>query len=505
MDKKISISYKTFFITAGIYLLLPVLIFFLGYLKLMIALPLTAVSIFLFVLAAMGSEGGKIELPVNFFIVTAIFAVIVTILTGVGELVWSTYDHAFRRAILNDLITYKWPVIYDPATQTIPEVIMQLRSSEDQGFIYYFVYWLPSALVGKVFGFTAANVFLILWNSFGLCLIVTGMTMFIGRVSYACHFLLVCFSGLDIIPYFINELFLQIDEQWMWVDGCVPHMSFISNFNNLENVYQQAVPCYLIITLLLLMKDRRCVGFIGSLLFAYSPWATIGMIVICGVKILATKGRVKDIFTLTNLVMPVIMAFVFGSFYMSQSGAMSEQGLTAGFYDNPLMFILAYLILLAVEVLPAAALTFTSRKRDPMYWGAIVLLLICPLYKITESNDLTMRASMPALFILCVFLSGVVADFVKEIVALSMEKGKQIEPKVFLRTIAVSVTVLGMGFVSMYMLSVIIPATIMGEERPEKDIVSFGQQSTPYYTAKIEDQFFADKPEDKFFFKYLAK
>ena len=56
MDKKISISYKTFFITAGIYLLLPVLIFFLGYLKLMIALPLTAVSIFLFVLAAMGSE-----------------------------------------------------------------------------------------------------------------------------------------------------------------------------------------------------------------------------------------------------------------------------------------------------------------------------------------------------------------------------------------------------------------------------------------------------------------
>ena len=140
-----------------------------------------------------------------------------------------------------------------------------------------------------------------------------------------------------------------------------------------------------------------------------------------------------------------------------------------------------------------------------MYWGAIALLLICPLYKITESNDLTMRASMPALFILCVYLADVVADFVKEIVELSREKGRKIETKVFLKTLVVSLTVMGMGFVSMYMLSVIIPATIMGEEGPEKDIVSFGHQTTPYYTAKIEDQFFADKPEDKFFFKYLAK
>ena len=123
MSKKINISYKLFFTLAVIYLALPVVIFFLGYLKLVFGLIFTAIVAAAAVLAirdcTKDSDGNKLELksdisfPLSFIIAAVIFAFIVTITNGVGEYVWAPFDHAYRRAILNDLINYKWPIIYD--------------------------------------------------------------------------------------------------------------------------------------------------------------------------------------------------------------------------------------------------------------------------------------------------------------------------------------------------------------------------------------------------------
>ena len=520
MKGTVRLTYKTFFCMAGLYLIIPVLIFFIGYLKLSVGIicSLAVAAVFFFAVRDCSRDAdGKLtdssfDLPVKFLVIACIYAVIVTILTGVGEYVWTAYDHAFRRATLNDLLNYKWPVIYDPSTQTDPDVIAQMSYTTPQGFVYYFTYWMVPAVVGKVLGFTAANITLILWNSFGLVLILTGMSMYLKRATYASLFVLLCFSGLDVIPFVLNGFTFCIEEQWLWVDGCVPHMSYISNFNNLENVYHQAIPCYLIVIMLMLMKNNRYIGTVASLIFAYSPWTTFGMIIPAAVQLFRRdnmssdrKRNIKNILSFGNLVVPLVMLFIFGAFYSSKSDSTSERGFVVSYYGSLWWYLLAYLILIAVEVLPSAALVFTSRRKEPLYWGAIILLLICPIYKISDSNDLAMRASMPALFILAVFLAGKISEYTLEDDRLAAKGRKRQGVKAHMKLVVLSLVLVGMSYVTGYMMSVILPSILYGDLGSAHDIESFGNQSTPFYTEKIEDQFFVNEPENEFFFKYLAK
>ena len=524
MSKKIKISYKLFFTLAVIYLALPVAIFFLGYLKLVFGLIFSAMLIAAVFLAvrdcAKDPDGNKLELksdisfPLSFIIASVIFALAVTITNGVGEYVWAPFDHAYRRAILNDLINYKWPIIYDPATQSNPEVREILNLQNNQGFVYYFTYWLPAAVIGKLFGFTAGNITLIIWNALGIFLTLIGMCKYIRKASYGTLFMFLCFSGLDVIPYLINEIHPY--DGWTWIEGWVPFVSFISNFNNLENVYNQAIPCYLIITLILLSKNNRSLGFIGGILFAYSPWATIGVLIPAVVRLFSKdlkaaekKKSVLNIFTYNNLVIPVLMLFTFGAFYGAKSGALHMKGFLWEFYDgNILKFIVVLILLFIIEVLPSFAFVLKGHKKDPMLWSAMAVLFILPFYFLSEGNNLVMRGTMPALFILCIFMAQRIAEFTTEDeIIRNSNKKKRLSKKALLVRAAFSLVIIGMTYVTYFMVTVIYPMTFFTAERYTDSIVSFGNiaHNDADFVIVSQDQFFVDKPEDKFFYKYLAK
>lgn len=524
MSKKINISYKLFFTLAVIYLALPVVIFFLGYLKLVFGLIFTAIVAAAAVLAirdcTKDPDGNKLELksdisfPLSFIIAAVIFAFIVTITNGVGEYVWAPFDHAYRRAILNDLINYKWPIIYDPATQTNPEVIEILNLQNNQGFVYYFTYWLPAAVVGKLLGFDAGNITLVIWNALGIFLTLIGMCKYIKKASYGTLFMFLCFSGLDVIPYLINEIHPY--SGWTWIEGWVPYVSMISNFNNLENVYNQAIPCYLIVTLLLQSKNNRSLGFVSSLLFAYSPWATIGILIPAlarlfskDMKVSTTKKTVLNIFTYNNLSVPILMLFSYGAFYGAKSGALHMKGFLWEFYDgNILMFIVVLILLFIIEILPSFAFVVKGHKKDPMLWSAMAVLFILPFYFLSEGNNLVMRGTMPALFVLCTFMAQRIAEFTTEdeIIRNSNKKKRLSKKETFVR-LAFSLVIIGMTYVTYFMVTVIYPMTFFTEERFTDSIVSFGNiaNNEADFVIVSQDQFFVDKPEDKFFYKYLAK
>ena len=521
MNKGITIPYRAFFAAAYIYLALPILIFFLGYLKIYIGVICAAVLILSAVLAirdcgkdpeGLLKEEKALSFPVKFLIIGAVTAIILTLVNGVGEYTWGPYDHAFRRAILNDLVEYKWPIIYDPATQTDPYVIQIMNLNGPQGFVYYFTYWLPSALIGKLFGFGAGNIFLVLWNSIGIFITFIGMSMYLKRATYASMFMYICFSGLDVIPLIVNDI--RPYEGWFWIDGWVSHVSLISNFNNLENVYHQAVPCYLIIVLILLAKNNRSMGSIAAMIFAYSPWVTMGMIPVVFVRMFMkdlkaekTSRQVRNIFTVGNLLLPAVLLIIYGLFYSAKSDSMHEHGFVWEFYGSVPKFLLVYVLLLAVEVLPAFIIVFKDQKKNPMFWAAIALLMICPVYKITESNDFTMRVSMPALFLLTIFVAKVVSGVAEEDLELARKGKKRKGAKAHLKLGALCLVLIGMAYVTYYMGSAIFAATFFGdrEEWPDDDIVSFGNVAGPAYADKIEDQFFVEDPDNSPFFKYLAR
>ena len=229
----------------------------------------------------------------------------------------------------------------DYSTQTNPEVIKIFgMAAGERAFSYYFVYWLPAALIGKLFGFGAANAALFIWNSIGIFLGFTAMCAVSKRASYAMPFLYVFFAGLDVIPNIVH--FFTGYDAWLWLEGWVPGISYVADFTELANVFNQIVPCFLIMALLLMSHNMRSAGLTGGLLFAYSPWAVFGLIpIIIGMAFRkemrsgSVKTDLKNIFTPVNIVSAIILLVLFGSYYMSNSGAVSFRGFTWTFYDRP--------------------------------------------------------------------------------------------------------------------------------------------------------------------------
>lgn len=506
----ITVSYKVMASCALIWLLFPAVLFCAGYLKIFPGIVLTLLFMGIAFLAIRNFDDRKIEIPVKYIIAFAVLAVGISILSGVGEFIFSLQDHSYRRAILNDLINYKWPVIYDMSTQTNPDVIPFTGDSGRYAFCYYFVYWMPAALAGKITGgsIAVANWVLMLWTSFGIFITFLAMSFYSGRASLFSAFFYLLFGGLDIVPYIVHEITQYSD--WLWLEGWVPQMSYICNFVNIGNVFHQAVPCYLVCVMLLTSKRPSNLGLVCGLLFCYSPWAVIGILPITIAKIfdkdnlnMGVKKVLKDILSPVNIASVVILLLVFVPFYLSSSGASSEKGFTFTFYDNFGHFILSYLALILLEVVPSALIVFSRRKKDIVYIVSVATLVLIPLYKITYQNDFAMRASMPGLFILAVMLCDTcikAVDKDKE----NNAAGIKASPKEMVKIAAATLLIIAMTFPGAFEIFVVTGSQITGDKGPEEVIGSFGNIRAPELAGSIKEQFYVEDYEDKFFFKYLA-
>ena len=506
----LTVSYSVFLAVVLAWLVIPVIIFCAGYLKLIPAIIFSLIFAGVAVFAVLFSDDRKISLPVSYVIAFAVAAVLVSILMGVGEYICSLQDHSYRRAILNDLVNYKWPVIYDMSTQQNPAVINITGSSGKAAFCYYFVYWMPAAAIGKLCGgsIAAANAALLIWTSIGVFLTFAAMSVYSKKASMFAVFFYLFFGGLDLIPFIIHEVNSYSD--WLWLEGWVPHMSYICNFVNLGNVFHQAVPCYLICSMLLISRRPNALGLGCGILFCYSPWAVIGILPVTIAKIFDKENRyagwkalIKDVLSPVNIISVIAILFVFVPFYMSTSGLSQEKGLTASFYDSIPKFILCYLALILLEVVPAAAIVFARRKKDIVFIVSVATLAAIPMIKISYQNDFAMRASMPALFVLAVMVCELtvrVFEKDKENNA-NKVKGKTSDK---IKILVATLLIVAMSFPSAFEIFVVTGSTLTGDKGPQEVIGSFGNIRAAELAPNIKEQFYVEDYEDKFFFKYLA-
>ena len=118
----------------------------------------------------------SISVKPSFVIFVSLALLVLLVLSGIGEFVFTSEDHRVRYAILNDLVHYKWPVVYDYSTQTNPAVIAQLGNGHG-ALTYYLVFWMFPALVGKMFGLLAARIALVIWSAIGMFLVTIGVSL----------------------------------------------------------------------------------------------------------------------------------------------------------------------------------------------------------------------------------------------------------------------------------------------------------------------------------------
>ena len=513
--RTVKIQYPWLYASIVLFLTVPLFMFFMGYLKLIVGIPLTLIfgGLLLYAVSdcANDPDGHKLslsettlEVPVSYIIGFAIIALLISYVSGVGEYIYSLQDHEYRRAILRDLIDYDWPVIYNYKTQTNPEVIEIFKNATgNRAFSYYFIYWMPAALVGKMFGFNAGNFVLFLWNSVGIFLSFLGASAAIKKFTYWVPFIFVFFSGLDAIPNMVYEL-TQYDG-WRWFEGYVTSMSYVSNFREMASVFNQMIPCFLVVCLLMMSFNVRSLGLTSGILFCYSPWAVFGILPMVIATLCSKKHRASKVSrTITNALSPsniasaMFILLIFGSYYMTNSAAVSYKGFAWQYFDSPLKFVIAYIVFVLVEVIPFALILYKSEKSNIVYWAAFATLLILPFYRISEMNDFTMRGSMPALFFFSIALTGIVAEIMDKKNTPTTKKG-------WLKPAAVMLTVIIMMFTTLLNLFVIFGSIIEGDPGAEENIGSFGNINQAEYAEVIQEQFFAEGYEDSFFYKYFAR
>ena len=425
---KVSISYSKLRMISLIYIALPMLCFFIGWLKwYWIILP--CIALFLCLITVDGNSrlkrlifrkknvnmdadpvgAKKLVISKKLLIAVIVITFVYLIFCGIGRLWAQSSDILWRNAIFRDIIVRDWPVYYDKC---------------DGALCYYIGVWLPAAIPGKIVyffsgssevAFTVGNIFFLIYYTFGLTIVILLLSMYFKAEKAKQIFLIVIgfilFSGMDILGVFVIEPdFVFSDMHLEWWSG----FQYSSLTTCLCWVFNQALIPW--ICMLLLLHEKRISNyvFIGMACLFCGPFPFIGYLVYAvtlGFKRLiemlkAKKGKqfASETFSISNIC-AALLIFPFIGSYLTSNAFMSEkdlEGSVAYFLTWDSSYYLVYAIFVMFEFGIFALLIFKANKKSCLYYVTILQLLLYPFIDVGVNSDLTMRASIPAIFMMFV-------------------------------------------------------------------------------------------------------
>lgn len=498
LKEKISFD-KILLITAECYILLPIVIFMCGWLKTVYAclgsLAIIGLAIQLY-RSLMTANKNRISLFTqetrSFWISVLVVSGIWVYLSGIGGYVFQNNDYWVRNPIFHDLSTYSWPVYYDLSTGS--EIVRSICGDKVVAFSYYFTWWLPVCLVAKIFNLSYGirNLLLYLWAFLGILLIIYLICRKFQKCSWTIPVIIIAFSGLDIIPFFINH---NIFDTFPWVshfEWWATYFQYSSNTTQLFWVFNQSIPVWLTMAVLFQLNDAKCIAGILSTVFAYSPWATLGVIPYAFYYSVRGKKACKSAVNIFNILVPLTMLLVFGTFYFAGSGSRGYIGFIFSYYaDEKRRILCNYLLFVFFEFGAYCLVMGRDAFHYPCYRLTLLLLFFFPLFIVTDYN-FTMRASIPALFVLMLYVINYLIE---------NEKNRKIKKYICMGLLAI-------GFLNpLAEINRTLARTMTQDDILQKDITSFGdiQSNDVAKINIIQKQFFIHDYQKKFFFRYLAK
>lgn len=386
------------------YLLLPALVFAAGFL----ALPWAATCLLagLGAFAMMPGWRGGWPISARAMLACAAGALVWGFgASGTHHLLYAAVDWQIRDAVLHDLATGPWPVLY-----AIGDLAWLLRAPLG--------YYMPAAAVGRLGGIAAAQAALFLWTALGLFLVLALLAALArdvlpGRRSVALVLALVfvSFGGLDLLP----NLWLDATEGEgigaYWGRGgewWAREFQFSGHLTLLLWVPNHALPAWLPALLLLRhARQPRFAAMAGLPLAAAAIWAplsALGAGVLTGAAfLLAGWPVIRGALAGPANWLAVLLVVPAGLFLMAGSSSIPH-GFLFGIHGWDSLPRLLLFLLLEVGAIAAAVLLLA---RSRLLAVAVGLLAIVPLYVFGPGNEMTMRGGIAALA--CLAVTGALA------------------------------------------------------------------------------------------------
>ncbi len=335
MNKRIRLSVDKLRISAYLYLAIPVIIFFLGWLRPVFGIlcsAVLAVGLFFLIRDIINRDfkGSVryIDISKMTLIVTVAAVMLWVVCSGIGGLVWQREDWNVRNATLRDLISYRWPVIFESGG----------------GLVYFICFWMVPAVFGKTAAliageecaWTVANIALYIWSVIGILLVVlllfsyfatendkhadmTGSDSSTGSVKKGLAafllILLICYGGINLL----GQILLTLRGTWAISIYTVYSWSYYQYTPNavlLEWVFNQTIPAW--VGAMLYMHARRegsvaHFGMICMLLIPSAPFTAVGIVPLMIADIVAFKCR--GLFSVSNIAAVISVLPVYVMYY----------------------------------------------------------------------------------------------------------------------------------------------------------------------------------------------
>lgn len=401
---------------AVIYLIIPFLIFSVTWLKpIYAALCCAVIGVFCYKALFNSTSFGDKNISgfeLKTLIIAFAFITLWVSMSGIGCMVFQNEDHIWRNGMYEVLVNENWPITMKIQTDGV---------CVEKGFSYYSGFWLPSACIGKIFGINIGYKFQMVWAAIGIYLFYIILCKLLNEISLWPLVLFVFFSGMDVVGYYVTGGDLKLllpTEHIEWWSILFQYSSFTTQ---LFWVFNQAVPAWLATVLILAQENNRKTILIWTLTLLNCTMPFVGLLPFVIYKIIPSLSKTdddrqasyftiagqkfyfsqwkNDIFTFGNVVLGGIVGIV-SLLYLSKGGGMFH----IGFINLRGGGWLVYLVFIMVEFGAVWLSVLWAHQNNPLFYITFIWLALCPLLEMYGDKNFCMRASIPALVILFIYV-----------------------------------------------------------------------------------------------------
>ena len=280
-----------------------------------------------------------------------------------------------------------------------------LGMDEDKPFVFYFAYYLPAALVGKVFGWTAANIALFCWSWLCLFVVLSLIGLYASLSVYKIGFLflgVILFGGLDFAFNFMTKMTSDRSEMWS-----MPFF-FFSNTRMLFWSPHHVLPAWLFAGIILHLRSLspRVLSLISIPLVSVTLWSPLSLISLLPFAAILLIYLVREhrgsIFSTYNF-LSAILFFILASFILSNQFSFPLEWSPSSFSG----FWMRYPVFLLVELGASVLITLYGFKllspfEQELTMVSFLWLLLIPFIRLGIWNDWCIKNAIVPVFLLSV-------------------------------------------------------------------------------------------------------
>jgi hypothetical protein len=380
------------------YLLIPSILFLLTWIHLWIGVPCVLMIFFYVWKIPQNSSENTISPSILWACLT--ISIIINFLLGIGEFRPQTYDFQANNYKYYDLITHDLPVYY---------------AQQKTYLCYYTGYYLPTALLAKIFGIASAKYFSFVWSVFGLWLVLVWVANFQRKNSLLLVSIIILFSNawiaykllinFELFQEYIRPYFFQINQfklinetlikNYAWatqhtLPACLGACVLIQSFRENET-----------------FRDLRLLLIILLSTMFWSPLTTIGLFPFVGFLFLK---NVQKLFLQTKWqdlrqILILVLAFLPLILYFISTEGVHAKNTEFIWQTGVSQWWILYLIYAFFNFIIWGITLYTNKNQLKNLWIiAVIFPCLIAFYRIGIYNDFNIRVAFPSFFILSILV-----------------------------------------------------------------------------------------------------